>query len=87
MASFCFHDHEAQTKPPMKHFSRELQHGRLHALLYTALLYKYDKSVDGYETLDWTVSPKINLNDFQETNNVYVSEATVPRLFYEIGVL
>ena len=28
------------------------------------------------ETLDWNVSPKITLNDFQEINNVYVSEAT-----------
>ena len=48
-------------------------------LLYTVFLYKYNESIDKYETLDWTVSPKITLNDFQETNNVHVSEATVPR--------
>ena len=48
-------------------------------LLYTVFLYKYNESIDKYQTLDWTVSPMIILNDFQETNNVYVSEATVPR--------
>ena len=29
--------------------------------------------------LDCTVTPKITENDFQETNNIYVSEAAVPR--------
>ena len=55
----CFHDHEARPEPSMKHFSRELQHGSLRALLYTVFLYKYNESVDEYKTLDCTVSPKI----------------------------
>ena len=46
-------------------------------LCYTPCL--YNESIDKYETLDRTVSPKIALNDFQGTNTVSVSEATVPR--------
>ena len=29
------------------------------ALLYTVFLYKYNETIDEYETLAWTVSPKI----------------------------
>ena len=36
----------------MKHFSRELRHGNLRALLYTVFLCKYKESIDEYETLD-----------------------------------
>ena len=46
-------------------------------LCYTPCL--YNESIDKYETLDRTVSPKIALNNFQGTNTVSVSEATVPR--------
>ena len=59
VATFCFHDHEAQPKLPIKHFSREMQHQRLRALLYTMFLYKYNESIDEYETLDWNVSLRL----------------------------
>ena len=58
-ASFCFLDHEAQPEPSIKHFSGELMYGSIRALLYTVFLYKYNESIDEYETLDWTVLPKI----------------------------
>ena len=51
-ASFCFHDHEAQPEPFIKHFSGELLYGGLRALLYTVFLYKYKESIDEYETLN-----------------------------------
>ena len=51
---------EVQPEPSIKHFSGELQHESLRALLYTIFLYKYNKSIDEYETLDGIVSPKIN---------------------------
>ena len=31
----------------------------LRALLYIVFLYKYNESIDEYETLDWTVLPKV----------------------------
>ena len=51
-ASFCFYDHEAQPEPSIKHFSGELLHGSLCALLYTVFLYKNNESVYEYKTLD-----------------------------------
>ena len=51
-ASFCFHDHETRSDMSTIHFSRVLQHGSLHALLYTVFPYKYNESIDKYETLD-----------------------------------
>ena len=52
VAGFCFHDHETQPKPSIKHFSRALYHGSLRALLYTVFLHKYNESIGEYETLD-----------------------------------
>ena len=36
--SFCFHDHEAQPELSIKHFSRELQHGSLRAVIHRVSL-------------------------------------------------